>query len=153
MLQIEVTVTGSKEIQQRLTKMGRDLYMLRSAMNAIGENLGKYYRDVGFASQGGVFGAKWPRLNPRYAAYKAKKYPGRSPLVRTGQMQRSFEYEADNNSVTIFNASPHFVYHQSSAPRVKIPRRASMGINNQVRATIGAIVQKEIQAKITRAGF
>lgn len=153
MLQVSVTVSGTKEVQGKLRKLGQELYMLQGAMESIGESLSKYYRDVAFASQGGVFGAAWPRLSPQYAARKAKQYPGRSPLVRTGKMQRGFDYDASRNSVTIFNESDHFVYHQSTAPRKKIPRRQMIGVNTTVKNTVKVIMEKEIAAKIRRAGL
>lgn len=153
MLQVTVVVSGNKEVQEKLKKLGQSFFMLRSAMDSIGDSLEKYYRDVAFTSQGGVFGAKWARLSPKYAARKAKKYPGRSPLVLTGKMQRGFDHEADNSSVRIYNESPHFVYHQSTAPRLKLPRRAMMGVNAPVRATIQKIMKNEIEAKIRRVGL
>lgn len=153
MLSITVKVSGTKEVKAKLRKLGQELYMLQSAMTAIGDSLSKYYRDVGFSSQGGVFGGQWPRLSPAYAARKAKEYPGRPILVKTGKMQRSFEYDAKQTYVKISNEAPQFIYHQSTAPRLKLPRRAMMGVNGAVKKTVNEIVKREINAKLRRTGL
>ncbi len=42
-----------------------------------------------FGSQGGFGSGGWAPLSPRYAAWKAKHYPGKGILVRTGELRRS----------------------------------------------------------------
>ena len=42
-----------------------------------------------FKSQGRYGSGGWAPLSPRYAAWKAKHYPGKGILVRTGALERS----------------------------------------------------------------
>lgn len=74
----------------------------------------------------------------------------RQPLV-TGHpdgMQFSFYANADANSVVIGNSQPYFKYHQSTAPRTRLPRRQMLGINDDVRGIAQQLIQADIAAKI-----
>jgi phage gpG-like protein len=153
MLQVTVKISGSKEFNTKIKKLGKELYMLKSAMGSIGKDLKTYYSSVGLSSQGGVFGAKWQPLNRKYALRKAKKYPGRSPLVASGRLQRGYSYDAGQQSVYVSNDTPYFKYHQSSAPRTKMPRRQSIGINTAVKNIVKSNIQDEIAKKIRTAGL
>lgn len=148
MLSMSITIRGSKETKAKLKRLGSSLYELKPEMADIGAKAAEYYSNQGFASQGGVFGARWAALSPRYAAIKAKLYPGRGMLVRTGKMQDSFTYAASNNQVIVGNSAPYFKYHQSTLPRSKMPRRASMGVNDPVRQMVRTIIEAGIRKKL-----
>lgn len=148
MLSMEIRITGSADAVKKLDKFGSSLFNLRDAMNDIGEQAAHYYGNQGFLSQGGVFGAKWAPLSAKYAAKKAKMYPGRPTLVRTGKMLSGFRFSADDQSVLVTNRMPYFKYHQSTAPRSKIPRRATMGINSAIKRIVRDTVQEEVRKKL-----
>lgn len=153
-MQVTVVITGDKEVRNKINRLGKSLYHLKDAMNEIGREGTKYYSSVAFASQGGVFGAKWPALSPRYAARKARQYPGRGILVRSGgqdSMQNSFTYKATNTSVEMGNDAKQFVYHQSSAPRKVIPRRRMIGVNEPIKRIIRSAISNDISKKIRSA--
>lgn len=59
----------------------------------------------------------------------------------------------DVNSVTIGNKMDYFKYHQSSAPRSKLPRRVMMSTGGNVKTIIGDIIQADIEGKIEKAGL
>lgn len=153
MLQVTVKISGSKEVQQKIAKLGKSFYMFKSAMDDIGKEVSNYYENTGFASQGGVFGARWAPLNMQYAKRKFMRYPGRSPLVASGTMQKSFAHKATETSVTIGNTADYFKYHQSSEPRTKMPRRVTMGINSAVRQMVKDIIDADVHSKIKQAGL
>ena len=142
---------GAQEIRVMLDGLGLDLRNMRGAMEEVGRSAVQTFGGRVFASRGQLLGEPWPRLSDDYAGQKAKSYPGRPTLVRTGQMQRGFDFQATNMSVTISNNDPKFKYHQSSAPRTKIPRRAMIGVyqglDTEVRNTIAAVVARKIQER------
>jgi len=150
-MNITVVITGNKELQTKIKRLGNSIYDQRASMAEIGRSAAVYYANQGFNSQGGVFGSPWQRLSPRYAAWKAKNYPGRPPLVRTGKMQNSFDFQATSSTVLIGNSSPQFKYHQSSAPRRVIPRRASIGVNDQIKRMVREAISRDISQKLKRA--
>lgn len=152
-LSISVNISGDKEKIAGLKKLGQSLTMLQGAMNTIGKSLTDYSSTKVFASRGGILGDTWDDLSPAYKLLKAKQYPGRSPLVKTGHMQRSFAHEADDTSVTIFNEAEYFAYHQSNEPRSHLPRRAMMAVNNDIRTMVADIINYDINEKIRKAGL
>lgn len=147
-LELTLEVKGDKEIKQMLTGLGLDVKDLKGAMTDVGDHAKKYFGGQVFASRGGVLGQNWPRLSPAYAAQKAKRYPGRPVLVRTGVMQRSFTSKPSNMSVTISNDAPWFKYHQSSAARTKIPRRVMIGVYNGMQSDVTNIIARALTKKI-----
>lgn len=150
-MQISIIVTGSKETRRKLEKLGDGILNMPGAMKDIGERLTRYYSTVGFLSQGGVYQKRWAPLSLNYARRKARMYPGRPPLVKTGKMISGFRYDHGPQQVRIYNRMPHFKYHQSTEPRSKIPRRATMGINSEVKRDIGEAVKKHIDRQLRLA--
>lgn len=148
---MRLEVTGDAKLTAMLTGLSLDMRDLRPAMDEVGRSAVKTFSGPVFTSRGQFIGEAWPRLSDNYAAQKAKRYAGRPVLVRTGQMQRSFKHDADSTSVTIGNTDPKFKYHQSSASRSKIPRRAMIGIyqglDSDVRNTIAAVIARKIKER------
>jgi hypothetical protein len=153
MLQVTVKISGSKEFNTKIKKLGKELYLLKEPMSQIGQDLKEYYASVGISSQGGVFGKKWAPLNRRYALMKSKKYPGRSPLVASGKMSKSYYYKAEQSSVYVGNDDPKFPFHQSSAPRSKMPLRQTIGVNQPVKSIVKDHLIYGINKKIKALGL
>lgn len=153
-LAVRINISGDKETITKLQKLGQSLVMLQGAMNDIGKELTDYYGNQVFASRGGIIGENWDDLSPVYKLSKAKKFPGRSPLVKTGAMQKSFIYEATHDSVTIANSADYFAYHQSDEPRTSnLPRRQMMKVTPDIKKLISQIIDQDINEKIKRAGL
>lgn len=152
-LDITLEALGEEQIKSMLTGLGLDLRNMRGAMNEVGRGAIKTFSGPVFVSRGQRIGEPWPRLSEAYAAQKAKRYAGRPLLVRTGTMQQSFKYTSTGMSVTIYNDDPKFVYHQSTAAREKIPRRAMIGIyrglDDDVKRTIAAVIARKINERST----
>ena len=148
---MQITITGTQRLRQKLTRLGSSLYDLRSAMSQIGNEAARYYSNQGFNSQGGVFGSAWSPLARRTVLRKAVKYPGRPPLVATGKMRDSFTYSASSRQVLVGNKMDYFKYHQSTLPRKRLPRRQMMAINDPVKRMITDIISKEVKSKIAAA--
>ncbi|MFI2837543.1 phage virion morphogenesis protein [Mycolicibacterium sp. PDY-3] len=151
-LELELDVKGAKEVTAMLRNVGADVSDLKGAMADVGDHARKYFGGQVFASRGGVLGQPWRRLSPNYAAQKAKRYPGRPVLVRSGLMQRSFRSTPSAMSVTISNDAPWFKYHQSSAARRRrIPRRVMIGVYNGMQDDVTKIIASALAKKIKRS--
>ena len=150
-MQVSIQITGVEKVYQKLNRLGQGLYNFNEAMRLIGQDLVSYYANEGFGSQGGVFDHVWPRLSSKYSVYKAKKWPGRGILEASGAMRHGFIYSANSTSVAVDNQVDYFKYHQSTAPRTKMPWRPSMGVNDQVKERIKTIIEADIRLKIDRA--
>jgi hypothetical protein len=151
-LSISIVIEGEK-VDHALDMLGQKLVMFEEAFDDIGIELSAYFSGQVFASQGQIIDQDWPELSEKYEEWKAENYPGRPPLVRTGEMQDSFNFESTDSSLTMYNTSDHFVYHQSTEPRKVIPRRAMMAVNDDVRNIIAFIFDMDIRRKIGSVGL
>lgn len=140
---LEARITGDAETMAMLRKLGSGVINLSKPMSDIGTYLASFFAGEVFASRGGVIGEPWQSLNQRYAAQKAKSFPGRPPLVRTGVMQRSFKKNAGRMSVTIFNSDRKFDFHQGGTRY--IPPRVMMKVDRTRANRVVDIVEGHLQ--------
>lgn len=131
---LSVRIDGTVQLSQVLKGLSYDLSHMKSAMSDIGNEAKRYFSGQVFASRGGAINQRWAPLNAAYAVWKARHYAGRPPMIRTGALQQSFTSDATNTSVTIGNDSPYFKYHQSTAARKRLPRRAMIGMYSQLQS-------------------
>lgn len=145
---VSIKLENAKQIEAMLTGLGLDMKDLRGAMADVGTSAKKFFGGQVFASRGEVIGESWQRLNDKYAAQKARKWPGRPLLIRTGLMQRSFSYSTTPMSVTVTNTAPYFKYHQSSETRYILPRRAMIGVSTTMQSDVTNIIAVALAKKI-----
>jgi phage gpG-like protein len=130
-LAITFDIEGEKQVAAGFDFVGKELKSLKKPLKKASE---KFVRaiDTQFDSEGGEFGTKWQQLSPKYASWKAAKYPGKGILQRTGKMRKSFKTKIAPLSATIFNPTFYFKFHQSNtARRGKLPRRVMMQIDRR----------------------
>lgn len=180
MLQISVRITGTQATIDKLRRLDTSLLNFQAAMSQIGNELKSYYSGQVFASQGAVLGHPWPPLSPvtllarghsgkglKFESSKQADFAGLvlsrrlqggggsslnfNILDDTGTMKRSFYAKTTATSVTIGNDAPYFKYHQSSAPRHKIPYRPMLGINDDIRTIVHDIIQSDLSKKLESA--
>jgi Phage virion morphogenesis family len=153
MVKVTIVIKGDKETKAKLKRLGSSLYDFGSAMREVGKEVGRYYSNEGFNSQGGVFGRPWASLSPKTQAVKMLLYPQfvNVPLVATQTMKNSFVATTGRQSAIITNEAPYYKYHQSTLPRRKIPRRQMAGINDPVKRIIANILEQDIRRKIRAA--
>lgn len=103
------------------------------------EEANKYMRkeiEKNFESEGATFGNKWKGLTPGYQGQKQRKFGSQKILQATGAMRAAFVSKTTATVSTISNKAHYFKYHQSSAPRRKMPRRVMMEITRTQQAEI-----------------
>lgn len=116
-----------------------------------------------FAQQG--MPLPWTQLTPKYAAWKARKYPGRGILVRTGDMRRAYQAPIRQNephSMTLVvatePASGYAPFHERGT--VNMVRRSVMdalppplGINIGGAAQLQNAAEGYVDELLARAGL
>lgn len=70
-----------------------------------------------FDSQGAEMDNGWSALSPTYGKWKARNYPGKGILVRSGDLRESLAgklgiREFNRHSMTVGTAIPYAAYHQ-----------------------------------------
>lgn len=152
MSDINVTVTGDKELVRKLNAfIGSDGLDLKRSMGASGLYLTRFFSGEVFASRGRVIGAPWAPLNASYARWKAQMFPGRPPLVKSGEMMRGFKHEADKRSVGLFNTADHFDFHQEGTRH--IPARVMMRVDQQRAARVVKYLVGDLTEQMQHRGL
>jgi hypothetical protein len=108
------------DARRRLERLGLMLTDLRSFWPMV-TRLWIGWMGQMFESEGAFAGRPWAPLSPRYAAWKAARFPGKKILTRTGQLRRaatSPTRRATPTVLTLTIESEVAVYHQEGTPRM-----------------------------------
>ena len=101
-------VAGGDVLHRQLGRVALDLTDFTQPLRESGEVIYDAIRDE-FATQGQTQTPKWPALSPRYAAWKARHYPGKPMLRMTDALMRSITgrgaqgavYELSTHTLTL----------------------------------------------------
>jgi hypothetical protein len=141
---VVLTVAGDSELAAKLKKYGVSILDLRASMDQTGKYLTGFFSGEVFASRGQVIGKPWQELDARYAAHKAREFPGRPPLIRTGLMQRSFKHQSTKLSTRLFNEAEYFDYHQGGHG---VPQRVMMLVDQTRERAILQLIGADLAGK------
>lgn len=147
--QVVIKVKGSREFRERYKKFGASLLNLRPALQESGKMLKKFFSGEVFVSRGQVLGHPWQPLNDAYAAEKAREFPGRPPLIRTGAMNRGYAYETNPTRVFLFNKQFYFRFHQNGEG---VPQRLTMGLDQARINQVQGFIEKNIADNMEKFG-
>lgn len=98
-----------------------------------------------FATEGGSTGTPWPELSPRTQREReAQGFSGAHPILhRTGTLERSLTMDGGASFVVqmpkyfaVAVDLDYFVFHQSTKPRAKIPRRAPINLTQDDKTAL-----------------
>ncbi|WP_160665170.1 hypothetical protein [Pseudarthrobacter sp. ATCC 49987] len=144
-----ITVQGDDELIQRLKKFGVSVLDLSASMDKTGRYLTGFFSGEVFASRGGIIGRPWPALHSNYAAFKARTFPGRPPLIRSGLMNRSFKHKSTKLSASLWNEAEYFKYHQDGRG---VPERVMMLVDDRRERMVVQFVADDIAGKMSTSG-
>lgn len=129
-LGLTIDAGGHTQWSSILGRVSRDLRDFTPLWERIEAN---WYesRSTMFGSQGASTGARWAPLSPAYARRKATTHPGRTILVREGDLRDGLTRRGGagqirrvtSTSLTLGTADPKAGYHSSPGGRRKMPLR------------------------------
>lgn len=141
--EIRWEVVGETQLRRRLSGIALQLTDYREPLQQLADEV--IYPEIRqqFEAQGNP---PWPSLTSRYAARKARQYPGAGILVRTGDLKRSLTTKRARGS--IYSLTEHQLVigsrlrtpggrwnlgllHQKGAPRAKLPARPPLRLTPQ----------------------
>ena len=147
-LTLQFNIEGERQLSRRLRGIGDEVKDWKPAFREAGKELVQVFSNDVFASRGRAVGESWAPLAPATLAEKeAQGYPSQ-PLVRTGEMKNSFQAQPLSQSLTLWNATEYFKYHQSNQPRSKLPRRVMMKLGEEQREIVVKTFQKHYRKKM-----
>lgn len=149
MLNLQIQTFGFKEAQGKLKKLHDSFGNWRPEFNMIGDALKQYYEVAVFATEGAILGTPWAKLLPTTAYAKAKKYPGRGILERTGKLKKSYKYRAFDDFMVFANTAPYAIYHQKGT--FAMPSRLVIFIDQNQKNIIMSKLQEGVANRILAA--
>lgn len=138
---------GDTQLERTLTRFTRNADDATPAWEKIADSFAQLEAKQ-FSSQGAHASGGWAPLSPKYAAWKAQRYPGQPTLVRTGELRasligRPFGVEVITpQSITIGSNVEHGQYHQHGTSRM--PQRRPVELTESARREWVKILQKHI---------
>lgn len=155
--ELNVTVAGDTQLRRSFSRFAEDIKDLSPAFRAIALDFKKVEKKQ-FDSEGAYGSHGWKPLNPKYAAWKAKNFPGRPLMVKTGYLKESLTEE---NPWTIQDVKPlelHFgtrlnyaLRHQTGGGR--LPQRRLIDLTEEVKTRWMKIIQKHLVEKAKEEGL
>jgi len=148
MIQLKFSVDGADTLSRRLVGVQTKLKNFTKPLARSGEIILKDIR-INFDTEGGLVGG-WQPLKTATIRDRVRKGYGAGPILhRTGKYKRSFKGEVKPKKLTIdaWNVDYH-KYHQSSAPRTKLPRRKTVFLRAPIRNEIHKIFQEYVRFNI-----
>lgn len=120
-------IENDKQFRRAIKEAGSRVSDLRFAFGEIARDWLKSNRTQFTLKGSGLY----PPLSPVYAQRKAKKFPGAAILVASGRLRDSVTKKghADNilqigkQTLVMGTRTPYGIFHQSDAPRRKLPLR------------------------------
>ncbi|MEO8483330.1 MAG: hypothetical protein ABI634_14045 [Acidobacteriota bacterium] len=125
----------------------------------------KLYRDIAdnFDSEGGGVGG-WAPLSEDYAAWKAKHFPGRPILVRTGALKESLTFDgtspgpegifdAGKGGLVIGTKLSYGKYHQRPTKSGRPPQRRFLFLLRNASETLGRLLHAYSVDQAKKAGL
>lgn len=139
---------GEDQVNRTLLGYAERARDMRPAWEQIKQRFVAYEQDW-FTSEGE---GTWPALSPSYAHWKARHFPGRPILVRTGDLRDSVtkpDIAVMEPGYAIFGtADPKAVYHQKGDGR--LPRRRVIDIGEEERREWVRVVQRYLAGEDPR---
>ncbi len=146
--QISWEIEGQKQLSRNLRGVSETMGSWQPAFKKIAKELKDVFSNDVFATRGKAIGERWAPLKPQYlAAKRAQGYPA-DPLIKTGEMKKSFKSMVKTDSATVWNAVAYAKYHQSNKPRGVLPRRAMMKLGNNQKALVVKIFHTHFIKKL-----
>lgn len=122
----------------------------------------RFFGDVirNFETEGGYVGG-WAPLSPRYAAWKAKRYPGKGILQRTGRMINSLRWGGSPGPEMVFRMTPREAELGTSVPYAashqrgtgRLPRRQMLFFAKGASQGYGRLLQLFVEDVISASGL
>ncbi|HWQ32545.1 MAG TPA: phage virion morphogenesis protein [Blastocatellia bacterium] len=155
MMRITLTVENVAQFDRTFTRFTENLTDLRQIWPGVITELRQIVREQ-YAGQGIGPSGSWPRLARSTEAYKAKHFPGRQILVRTGRAYLSL---TSNTADSIVEAGPDTLsfgtrrqgqrFHQTGTR--KMPRRAILDLNETQKTRLMKVIHTRLLSA-TRSG-
>lgn len=146
-LRFTFTIEGETQIDRTLARFADNVGDARTLWDKLATRFASVERRQ-FASEGGYGSGGWPALSPKYAAWKARHYPGKPILEREGNLrasltERPFGVEVIEAGFMVLGSGIDYGrYHQAGGGR--LPQRRPVELPESERRTWIRLIQRYV---------
>lgn len=139
---------GERQLDRTLDAIDARLHNMRPAWDALADRFAEVERRQ-FDSEGKYGSGGWKPLSPAYAAWKARRYPGKPILEREGDLRRSltvrpFPVERFGRLDAEFGSDvPYGAFHQRGSGR--LPQRRPVELPTSTREEWAKLLQRYVR--------
>lgn len=150
-LRFTLSIEGDVQIDRTLARFAENLGDARPLWNVLADRFVRMEVRQ-FSSEGSYGSGGWPALSPRYAAWKAKAYPGKTILRRTDDLYNSLTRRPlgieilEHRSMTIGSGVEHLRYHQLGDG---VPQRRAVELPEGERRYWMGLIQRFVVTGVT----
>lgn len=143
-LRIRLSIEGDTQLDRTLARFAEGLDNASALWDALADRFASINRRQ-FDSEGAYGSGGWQALSPRYAAWKARAYPGKPILQREGDLVESLTRRPlgieviTPRSMTLGSGVPHHRYHQLGDG---VPQRRAVELPESERRHWVRLVQR-----------
>lgn len=136
-LDIDIRIGDEALFHRRFTRFISDLADLSPAFEDMADSFRRFMAE-GFDSEGAATGDRWTPLSTAYAAWKARRYPGKAILQREGILLESLTGGAGeirvitDRHLAVGTAVPYALYHQYGT-RTGLPARPVIRLSEDMK--------------------
>lgn len=161
---IQFEVIGQKPIEAGFSVLGDAIRDLTPHWERVHDKVLIPWMERTFDTEGASAAGKWTALSPKYAAWKAKHFPGKPILQRTGLMRQSLIESghvdhvkwATRDSLTFGTTvkserdAPYPIFHQFGTR--KMPQRVVVGTTDELSKGIVDTLKRSIYEEVRKTG-
>lgn len=146
-LRFTFTIEGETQIDRTLARFADNVGDASALWDKLADRFARVERRQ-FDSEGAYGSGGWPALSPKYAAWKARHYPGKPILEREGDLrasltERPFGIEVIEPGFMVLGSGIDYGrFHQAGAGR--LPQRRPVELPESERRTWVRLIQRFI---------
>ena len=146
-VRLTLSIEGEKQIDRTLARFAENVNDATDLWDTLADRFAAAERRQ-FDSEGAYGSGGWTPLSPAYGAWKARNYPGKPILQRTGELMegltsRPFGIEVLlPGSMVVGSGTAHGKYHQAGGPN--LPQRRPVELPESERRTWVKLMQRFI---------
>jgi len=158
MVEVYFEIDGDVQLARALSRFGDNVKDLRPAF----WDITKLFWDIEkqqFNTEGGYGSGGWKGLSPNYEAWKARNYPGKPILQRTGRMMSSLTGQTGDTikelnpmSLRLGTSVNYAIYHQEGTSR-GLPKRKPIQLTEQDKRNWVKTIQRWLVNMAKEAGL
>ena len=157
MLRFTVEVMGEEQVLRAFSRFGDAVKDLTPFWPTIADDF-RELEEKQFDTQGGSGSGGWTALSPAYATWKARHYPGKGILVRTGALRSSLTTggaghieKKSADRLEIGTSVPYAIYHQKGTR--KMPKRPPVELSEADKMRWSKALHKFLISEAKKEGL